>query len=379
MSGSDSSDNFFVRFKQRVDDHIAATFQSVLGIPNAVTRNLNGRWPEPLPSRDNEPRTPEDRTSQTLAPPSSQFPQPTVFELFSAMSPMQALLKADEVTESLYQAMWISFLIESPYSPLHLRDMPQPTPKDIPEGADPTLFGFEDAFEDLLMVSSGQSLPDINERHRVKKEWRDSFPRGLPPILWLHQLTRQGLWDGWAPKPDVFEGAISERWQRWLREQDDPFHDARALPPTGNAPSTEETNASVKTAEAPEQSRSGETNAETEEDSYFSVMGRARVSGSKQTEKGETLSTTRDLSSQGLPPGWRVVEKVQERDDGNGNTSVTKTVKTFNDKGEEVGRQTEKRSEKRSDYTWSASFSTGSRKKDQARDDDDGKGSWFWK
>ncbi|KAF9871628.1 hypothetical protein CkaCkLH20_10826 [Colletotrichum karsti] len=388
MPDNDPSDNVFIRFKQKVDGHIASAFQSVLGIPTVVTHNLKGHWPEPPRSLDDDRRTPEDGTVQPRTP-SSQFPQPTVFELFSAMSPMQALFRAEEFTESLYQAMWISFLIESPYSPLALRDMPQPTPQDLPADADSSLFGFEDAFEDLLMVSSGQGLPDIHERHRVKREWREQFPKGLPPILWLHQLTRQGLWDGWAPRPGVLEGAISERWQRWLQEQDDPFHERRALPAPGHtspkAPDAREPDVKKDegvTRNEPRQAmqnRPEEENRETEEDSYFSVTGKARFSGSRQTDTGKTHSSTRDLSPQGLPSGWRVVENVQERNDGNGNISVTKTVTTFNEKGEEVGKQTERRS----DYTWSASFSTGggSNKKDQQRqeNDTDEKSSWFWK
>ncbi|KAJ5011419.1 hypothetical protein K4K57_005667 [Colletotrichum sp. SAR 10_99] len=341
MPDNDPSDNVFVRFKQKVDGHIALAFRSVFGIPTSVTQNFNnGRWAEPPRPQEDERTLSDDgngngngkgssNASGSPQPrsPSSQFPQPTVFELFSAMSPMQALFRAEEFTESLYQAMWISFLIESPYSPLALRDMPQPRPRDLPTDADPTLFGFEDAFEDLLMVTSGQGLPDIHERHRVKKEWREQFPRGLPPILWLHQLTRQGLWDGWAPRPDVLEGAISERWQRWLQEQDDPFRDSRSLPATSQTPSMElEPKEAEKTmvrgvtdgAGRETRNRLGEEqyNRETEEDSYFSVMGKARFSGSRQTETGKSSSATRDLPPQGLPSGWKVVEETQERDNG---------------------------------------------------------------
>ncbi|OLN81587.1 hypothetical protein CCHL11_05486 [Colletotrichum chlorophyti] len=387
MPGNDTSDNFFVRFKQKVDGHIASALQSVLGLPTAVTRNLNGRWPEHPKSHDNERLTADGNAGVQPRAPSSQNPQvPSVFELFSSMSPMQALFRAEEFTESLYQVMWISFLIDSSYSPLRLRDMPQPTPRDLPDGADPSLFGFEDAFEDLLMASSGQGLMDINERHRIKKEWRDSFPDGLPPILWLHQLTRQGLWDGWDPRPEVLEGAVSERWRRWLQEQNDPFHERRSLPaPQDRNPAKEVEKTArdeVQRQATPTRVQQDQHHGETEEDSYFSVMGKARLSGSKESTETKTSSTTSYLSSQGLPPGWRVVEKVQEREDANGNVKITRTVTTFDDKGEEVGRQTERRSE----YAWSTSFSTGNggKKGDQqerpdsdARDDE--KGSWFWK
>ncbi|WYZ40369.1 hypothetical protein EsH8_IV_000710 [Colletotrichum jinshuiense] len=384
MSDDNPSDNFFVRFKQKVDSHIASAFQRALGLPTVVSR-LNSRWPEPPRPQEDDSNTTATSTATEnggVQPhsPSSQYPQPTVFDLFSSMSPMQALFKAEEFTESLYQAMWISFLIDSPYSPLRLRDIPQPTPKDLPADADPTLFGFEDAFEDLLMSSSGQGLSDINERVRVKKEWRESFPSGLPPILWLHQLTRQGLWDGWDPRPDVLEGAVSERWRRWLQEQDDPFREQRSLPAPPSQALTKEVEKTSTVDGAGRETRGHleqEQHGETEEDSYFSVMGKARMNTSRETSEAKSHSTTRDLSSQGLPSGWRVVEKVQEREDANGNIKTTKTVTTFNDKGEEVGRQTERRS----DYTWSASFSTGGSKKDQQQDNnrDSDKSSWFWK
>ncbi|KAK1979769.1 hypothetical protein LZ30DRAFT_596183 [Colletotrichum cereale] len=397
MPDNDNSDNFFVRFKQKVDDHVASAFQRVLGIPTAVSR-LNSSWPEPpRPSQvdDNGRRittTPSAGGATDVARPhgsSSQYPHRTVFDLFSSMSPMQALFEADKLTESLYQVMWISFLVDSPYSPLRLHDLPQPIPKDLPKGADPTLFGFEDAFEDLLMVSSGQGLPDINERVRFRKECRESFPRGLPPILWLHQLTRQGLWDGWDTRPEVLEGAVSERWQRWLQEQDDPFHEGRSLPgPKQPSPKVSEmAPVSDKAAREARARLEQDHHGETEEDSYFSVTGKARLNTSRETstststsESPKLHSVTRDLSPQGLPAGWRVVEKVQEREDAKGNVHVTKTITTFNDRGEEVGRQTERRSE----YAWSASFSTSNDKnRDQQQRDTDGGGndtsSWFWK
>ncbi|KAK1721647.1 uncharacterized protein CLUP02_03583 [Colletotrichum lupini] len=389
MSNGNSSDNVFVRFKQKVDDHVASAFQRFLGIPSAVSR-LNSSWPEPpLPSREKEledtrPLT-DNNTNLQPRVSSTQHPHPTVFDLFGPMSSISALFKAEEVTESLYQLMCFSFIIDSPYSPLRLHDMPQPVPRDLPNGEDPTLFGFEDAFEDLLMVSSGQDLPDIYGRVRFKKEVRDSFPHGLPPMLWLHQLTRQGLWDGWEPRPEVLDRAVSERWQRWLQEQNDPFKDQRTQS-SRNDSAPEERRRSV-TEENPAQEssvRPPQDHGETEEDSYFSVMGSARLNTSRETSTStaptpRNYSSTKDLSPQGLPQGWRVVEKVQEREDGKGNVHITKTITTYNESGEEVGKQTERQS----NYTWSASFSTGgykNRGRDQREDDDiEDKGSWFWK
>ncbi|OHF00107.1 hypothetical protein CORC01_04515 [Colletotrichum orchidophilum] len=389
MSDGNSSDNVFVRFKQKVDDHIASAFQRVLGIPTAVSR-LNSQWPEPPPSssdKELEQRRAvnDDSTGLQTRMTSPQYPHPTVFDLFGSMSSISALFKAEEVTESLYQLMCFSFIIDSPYSPLRLRDLPQPAPRDLPNGEDPTLFGFEDAFEDLLMVSSGQGLPDIHERVRFRKEVRDSFPQGLPPMLWLHQLTRQGLWDGWEPRPEVLDRAVSERWQRWLQEQNNPFNEQRPHPPRIDS-ALDETGKPL-THENMEQESLGrpeQDHRETEEDSYFSIMGSARLNTSRETSTStsptpRTHSSTKDLTPQGLPQGWRVIEKVQEREDGKGNVHITKTVTTYNDRGEEVGKQTERHS----NYTWSASFSTGGYKnRDQDQQENDrvnDKGSWFWK
>ncbi|KAK1691176.1 hypothetical protein BDP55DRAFT_646191 [Colletotrichum godetiae] len=391
MSNGNSSDNVFVRFKQKVDDHVALAFQRFLGIPSAVSR-LNSSWPEPpLSSRDKELENrialTDDNTSLQPRDSSTQYSHPTVFDLFGPMSSISALFKAEEVTESLYQLMCFSFIIDSPYSPLRLHDLPQPVPRDLPNGEDSTLFGFEDAFEDLLMVSSGQGLSDIHERVRFRKEVRDSFPHGLPPMLWLHQLTRQGLWDGWEPRPEVLDRAVSERWQRWLEQQNDPFNERRSRSSRTDSaseerrlPVTEESTVREPPV-TPEQDH-----RETEEDSYFSVMGSARLNTSRETSTSTSTSptprnysSTKDLTPQGLPQGWRVVENMQEREDGKGNVHITKTVTTYNDRGEEVGKQTERQS----NYSWSASFSTGGHKnRDRDQQENDGvddKGSWFWK
>lgn len=84
-------------------------------------------------------------------------------------------------------------IIWSPtYSPLSLRSLPQPVPKDLPEGAE-SLFTFEDAFEDLLTVSQGQPLPNIYEKLGQRKLLKQVFPAGEPSHCWLRRLESQGL------------------------------------------------------------------------------------------------------------------------------------------------------------------------------------------
>ncbi|KAI9147946.1 hypothetical protein HJFPF1_11764 [Paramyrothecium foliicola] len=79
------------------------------------------------------------------------------------------------------------------YSPHTLRHLPQPVPKDVPAHLDPNIFTFEDAFEDLLTLSQGQQLPDINLKHDQRNLLRRMFPGGEPADFWLQRLRSQGL------------------------------------------------------------------------------------------------------------------------------------------------------------------------------------------
>lgn len=295
--------------------------------------------------------------------------------------------------------MWMSFLVDSPYSPLRLADLPQPVPRDLPEGADPSLFGFEDAFEDLLMVTSGQGLSDINDRYEMKKQWKELYPQGLPPILWLHQLCRQGLWDGWEARPDVFEGPISERWRRWLEEQGDPFRADRqgtAQPPSSQPPKQIEDAEGHKPAAGEgtdSSSPSTEARGETEEEAYNTLAERNRTYNLRDPlwktvfdwDHGHWKDSgqhKQSAASKKLPTGWRVDETTREQKDANGNTSVTTTRITLDDEGREVGRETVTRSH----FTWSSNGSDGVEKESRPGSQDDNAGqprdgakSWFWK
>lgn len=97
----------------------------------------------------------------------------------------------------------------------------------------------------------------------------------------------------------------------------------------------------------------------------------------------KTVATT--TSTRDLPPGWKVDEEVRERKDANGNVSVTRTRTTFDDKGQEVGRETETRSQ----WSWSSSSSASMRGTDGGvteegsvapeRGSSTAKKGWFWK
>ncbi|KAF7544625.1 hypothetical protein G7Z17_g9809 [Cylindrodendrum hubeiense] len=107
----------------------------------------------------------------------------------------------------------------SPYSPLALRSLPQPVPNDAPSNLDPSVFTFEDAFEDLLAVSQGQPLPAISARYEQRKLLRAMFPDGEPAYFWLRRLKSQGILD--MPSPGQLLAQVADtNWDYFHRELD---------------------------------------------------------------------------------------------------------------------------------------------------------------
>ncbi|KAJ4322293.1 hypothetical protein N0V84_004885 [Fusarium piperis] len=106
----------------------------------------------------------------------------------------------------------------SSYSPLALRDMPQPRPSDAPSNLDASIFTFEDAFEDLLAVSQGQPLPDITTRYEQRKLLRSMFPTGEPAWFWMRRLRSQGLLEDSGPSQ--WMKSANHNWEQFHRELD---------------------------------------------------------------------------------------------------------------------------------------------------------------
>ncbi|KAI8667398.1 hypothetical protein NCS56_00875600 [Fusarium sp. Ph1] len=106
----------------------------------------------------------------------------------------------------------------SSYSPLALRDMPQPRPSDAPSNLDASIFTFEDAFEDLLAVSQGQPLPDITTRYEQRKLLRSMFPTGEPAWFWMRRLRSQGLLEDTGPSQ--WMKSANQNWEQFHRELD---------------------------------------------------------------------------------------------------------------------------------------------------------------
>ncbi|SPN98342.1 uncharacterized protein DNG_01389 [Cephalotrichum gorgonifer] len=90
---------------------------------------------------------------------------------------------------------WVIWAATSPYSPLNLHYLPQPVPADAPLARQNGVFTFEDAFEDLLAVSSGKKLPDINAKYESRKLLRGMFPDGEDASFWVRRLSSQRLLD----------------------------------------------------------------------------------------------------------------------------------------------------------------------------------------
>ena len=87
----------------------------------------------------------------------------------------------------------LAIMSSSKYSPASLRHLPRPVPNDLPRSLDGTIFTFEDAFEDLLVVSQGRQLPDIYHNYQQRQLLRSMFPNGEPSWFWMRRLESQNL------------------------------------------------------------------------------------------------------------------------------------------------------------------------------------------
>ncbi|KAG6034097.1 hypothetical protein E4U40_004339 [Claviceps sp. LM458 group G5] len=86
-----------------------------------------------------------------------------------------------------------SVISSGSYSPTALGHLRRPVPNDLPPELDAKVFTFQDAFEDLLVATKGQDLPDIRSRHQQRQLLWNMFPTGEPTWFWLRRLESQGL------------------------------------------------------------------------------------------------------------------------------------------------------------------------------------------
>lgn len=190
-SQEDRPTNPFIRFKHHVDSNIAAGFHTMFGS-------------SPPPDAQ---------------PPAEGTPSRTMF----------------------WDILGLSSLLHSPaYSPANLNHLPPPIPSDLPTYLDNTIFTYEDAFEDLIAVTQGQPLPDIEHKYNQRKMLRQMFPDGEPGWFFTRRLHASGLLrlpqppsaqellqqTGVAPDWDGFHRQLEEKaaevWRRQPSQRSDP-------------------------------------------------------------------------------------------------------------------------------------------------------------
>ncbi|KAI0182709.1 hypothetical protein EV127DRAFT_448917 [Xylaria flabelliformis] len=168
-----TGENPFIRFKNTIDNNVRRGRDYLFGSPPSSTSSAP--------------------TSSQPSPPSSSQPSSTT---------MATVASESEQTTTMAEVH--TWSIQSPYSPLNLQDLPQPTPRDAPPRPlfnDANInFTFRDAFEDLLVAGSGQPLPSMHDivmkkRREIVPFWEAS--RGLHVTSWVGRLASRGLWDAY--------------------------------------------------------------------------------------------------------------------------------------------------------------------------------------
>ncbi|KAM7201034.1 hypothetical protein V8F20_005043 [Naviculisporaceae sp. PSN 640] len=99
------------------------------------------------------------------------------------------------------QLAWSLFTELSPYSPMRLeRELGwRPVPSDLPAHCDPVYFGWTDAFEDLLTVTSARPMMSLERRQLMNQVLMNS-PLRLKPFWYLYnRLSWQRLDEAYFP------------------------------------------------------------------------------------------------------------------------------------------------------------------------------------
>lgn len=122
---------------------------------------------------------------------------------------------------------WDDWCQVDPYSPHNLRHLPQPTPKDLPPGADPADFGYPEAFEDLMSASNPfrGHLMDLGMRAGLKRTASGAPVKPETPSTWVRRLYGDGL----LPHPFIWEqpklaGGVPRHWEAHVRGPLGPQH-----------------------------------------------------------------------------------------------------------------------------------------------------------
>ena len=165
----------FIRFKQNVDSTISGGFNAVLGIPTAPA--------------ETHPSSSSTSTNYSTSIPSQHHHNPSELAMDDPSQDTD-----DIYVQDVRQPNWtLSTLAFTPYSPLALRHLPQPKPNGLPPHLDSSIFTFEDAYEDLLVMSLGMPLLGIMDKYKLKQDHLKVFPRGEPPYNWIGRMRTLGF------------------------------------------------------------------------------------------------------------------------------------------------------------------------------------------
>lgn len=325
------SSNIFIRFKHHVDANVASAVNTVFKSPVAP--------PEPEEASTTTPRSCDTMGSLDM---DTSWP-------------------ADKGNGSL------SSIVFSSYSPLALRSLPQPVPNDAPPNVDPKAFTFEDAFEDLLAVSKGQPLPDITSRYEQRKLLRSMFPEGEPAWFWMRRLRSQGLLESPnrgpllrlsnSPDWDTFHRELDRRaanvWRAATGESEDETDEGGIFSELGHVMKkidqgildsyfSHSKSLDNHDAEDGQQQRRDAENF----DDFFSSIHSTFQSGQKSWDA--FIKTITESQSARLQKPSTVVNTDQTKQtviddeyvDRFGYLHKTVTVKTFDEDGNEIGKET---------------------------------------
>jgi len=391
----DAPRNPFVRWKKHVDASVSAALNGALGVPTALSKNLELRR----------------RGGRAVAPDDYKLfrylwqPDPVLEDEEEAdrrrfderMAWQRAHLGYDPAVNEL-----ADFLQNSPYSPLNLGHLPQPVPNGSPphrggSGA----FTFSDAFVDLMYSATTAQ----NERRE------DLLP--LDGLLALNKKRhlalghREPTWPGWVlyyrmglfdsflrelNPPGWMDGTSADRllrWQRdeagdrttvqnWMAEAAEAYRTER--PDDASAPATtssaggglfDELDHAFRVLKRVIEEETGSaapgshpSEADTEDQLYKAVKSafaepgkslgtliktmtggnvRCEVNGSSEFRSERRAATSRTTTTGDEQAGsdLRTVTKTEEHVDFLGNRHVKTVTRVLNADGDEVSRQTQ--------------------------------------
>ncbi|KAK7717389.1 hypothetical protein SLS64_002880 [Diaporthe eres] len=177
--------NPFIRFKNHVNARIGTGVSVFTGTTDDRDRPLGNNQASNL---DGQTSTDHNGPAHTAA--SSPWPNRN-------QSPGSCRRQSSVVN------YWDDWCHVDPYSPHNLRHLPQPTPKDLPSGADPADFGFPEAFEDLMSASNPfrGHLMDLGMRAGLKRSAAGKLVQPETPSAWVRRLYGDAL----LPPPFIWE------------------------------------------------------------------------------------------------------------------------------------------------------------------------------